>query len=135
MNRKMTTKHRFRLQKLKRPVTVRNINSINNNRKAIIYQVKVNVYYKNHIERIRIDVCDLEKTDIILGMLQLQVHNPEINWKMEEIRMTRYLLIYGRSLTVKKDTKRRKKIRKRVRVVEKTDRDEQKILMEKIKSN
>ena len=135
MNRKMTTKHRFRLQKLKRPVTVRNINSINNNRKAIIYQVKVNVYYKNHIERIRIDVCDLERTDIILGMLQLQVHNPEINWKMEEIRMTRYLLIYGRSLTVKKDTKRRKKIRKRVRVVEKTDRDEQKILMEKIKSN
>jgi len=43
---------------------------------------------------------------------------------MEEIRITRYLLIYGRSLTVKKDTKRRKKIRKRVRVVEKTDRDE-----------
>ena len=71
MNRKMTTKHRFRLQKLKRPVTVRNINGINNNRRAIIYQIKVNVYYKNYIKRIRIDICDLERTDIILDMLQL----------------------------------------------------------------
>ena len=71
MNRKMTTKHRFRLQKLKRPVTVRNINGINDNRRAIIYQIKVNVYYKNYIKRIRIDICDLERTDIILDMLQL----------------------------------------------------------------
>ena len=71
MNRKITTKHRFRLQKLKRPVTVRNINGINNNRRAIIYQIKVNVYYKNYIKRIRIDICDLERTDIILDMLQL----------------------------------------------------------------
>ena len=71
MNRKMTTKHRFRLQKLKRLVTVRNINGINDNRRAIIYQIKVNVYYKNYIKRIRIDICDLERTDIILDMLQL----------------------------------------------------------------
>ena len=71
MNRKITTKHRFRLQKLKRPVTVRNINGINNNRRAIIYQIKVNVYYKNYIKRIRIDIYDLERTDIILDMLQL----------------------------------------------------------------
>ena len=71
MNRKITTKHRFRLQKLKRPVTVRNINGINDNRRAIIYQIKVNVYYKNYIKRIRIDICDLERTDIILDMLQL----------------------------------------------------------------
>jgi len=31
--------------------------------------VEVNIYYKSHVERMRIDVCDLEKTDIILGML------------------------------------------------------------------
>ena len=33
------------------------------------------MYYKNHIKRIRIDVYDLEKTDIILDMLWLQVYN------------------------------------------------------------
>jgi len=26
------------------------------------------VYYKGHVERIRIDVCDLGKTDVILGI-------------------------------------------------------------------
>jgi len=29
----------------------------------------VDMYYKSHIERIRINVYDLGKTDIILGML------------------------------------------------------------------
>jgi len=35
---------------------------------VIIYQVKVNVYYKNHVKRIRIDVYNLGKTDVILGI-------------------------------------------------------------------
>jgi len=71
MNKKMTAKHGFKLQKLERPVTVRNIDSTNNSRGAIIHQIEVNVYYKNHIERIRIDVCNLERTDVILGILWL----------------------------------------------------------------
>ena len=68
MDRKMAVKHRFRLQKLDKPVTVRNVDSINNSTGAIIHQVEVNVYYKNHIKRMRMDVYDLEKTDVILGM-------------------------------------------------------------------
>jgi len=31
------------------------------------------------MERMRIDVCDLEKTKIILGMPWLAAHNPKIN--------------------------------------------------------
>jgi len=69
MNKKMATKHGFRLQKLERPVAVRNIDGTNNSRGAITHQVEVNVYYKSYVERMRIDVCDLEKTDMILGML------------------------------------------------------------------
>ena len=69
MNKKMAEKHGFRLQKLERPVAVRNIDGTNNSRGAIIHQVEVNVYYKSYVERMRIDVCDLEKTDMILGML------------------------------------------------------------------
>jgi len=46
-----------------------------------MHQVEVNVYYKSHVKKMRIDICDLGKTDIILGMLWLQVHNPEINWE------------------------------------------------------
>ena len=88
------------------------------------------MYYKNHIERIRMDVCDLGKMNIILDMLWLQAYNLEINWETGEIRMTRCPPICGRSLAVKGDIEKRKKIGKRVRAVEKADRDEWKILIE-----
>ena len=89
MEKKMAAKHRFKLQKLERPVTVRNVDSTNNSRGAIMYQVEVNVYYKNHIERMRIDIYDLERMDVILDMPWLQTYNLEINWETEEVRMTR----------------------------------------------
>jgi len=44
--------------------------------------------------------------------------------------MTRCPPIYRRSLAVKEDIEKRKKIGKRVRAVEKTDKDKWKILME-----
>jgi len=71
IDKKMAARHRFRLQKLERLVTVRNIDSTNNSRRAITHQIEVNIYYKNHIKRIRIDIYDLERTDVILGMLWL----------------------------------------------------------------
>ena len=58
MDNKMAVKHEFKLQKLDRPVMVRNINRTNNSRRAIIHQVKVNVYYKSHVGRIRMDICN-----------------------------------------------------------------------------
>jgi len=76
---RMAAKHRFRLQKLKRPITVRNVDRTNNSTGTITHQVEVNMYYKGHIERMRMDVCDLGKTEVILGMPWLQAHNPEIN--------------------------------------------------------
>ena len=79
INKKITAKHRFKLQKLNRPVIVRNMDRMNNSRGAIIHQVEVNVYYKGHVERMEMDICNLGRTDIILGILWLQVHNPEIN--------------------------------------------------------
>jgi len=109
MDKKMTAKHGIKLQKLERPVTVKNIDGTNNSGGAITHQVKVNVYYKNHIERIRIDVCDLGRINIILGMPWLQAHNPEINWETREVRMTRCPQICGRSLVVKGDIEKRKK--------------------------
>jgi len=79
MDWKIAAKHGFRLQKLERPIVVRNVNGMNNSTKAITYQMETNVYYKSHVERMKIDICDLERTDIILEMLWLQVYNPEIN--------------------------------------------------------
>jgi len=69
MDKRMAARHGFKLQKLERPIMVRNIDGTNNSGGAIIYQVKANVYYKSYVERMRIDICDLGKTKIILGML------------------------------------------------------------------
>jgi len=69
MDTKIAAKYGFRLQKLKRPVVVRNVNGTNNSAEAIMHQVEVNVYYKNHIKRMWMDVCDLGKTNVILDML------------------------------------------------------------------
>ena len=68
MDRKMAAKHGFRLQKLERPVAVRNVDGMDNSGRAITHQVEVNMYYKSHVERIRMNVCELGKTDVILGM-------------------------------------------------------------------
>jgi len=68
MDKRMAARHGFKLQKLERPIMVRNMDGTNNSRGAITHQVKVNVYYKGHVERMRIDIYDLGKIEIILGM-------------------------------------------------------------------
>jgi len=67
-DKKMAVKHGFKLQKLDRPVMVRNIDGKNNSRGTIIYQVEVNIYYKSYIKRIRMDIYNLRRIDIILDM-------------------------------------------------------------------
>jgi len=74
-----------------------------NNKGNITHQIEVNVFYKNHMERMRMDVCNLRKTKVILGMPWLQVHNPEINWETREVKMMRCLPLCGRNLVVKED--------------------------------
>ena len=79
MDRQTAARHGFKLQKLERPIVVRNIDSTNNSGEVIMYQVECNVFYKSHVERIRMDVYDLGKTEVILGILWLAAHNLEIN--------------------------------------------------------
>jgi len=33
-----------------------------------MHYVECNMYYKDHVERMRIDMCNLGKTEVILGM-------------------------------------------------------------------
>ena len=64
---------------MERLIAIRNIDSTNNSRGAITHQVEYNVFYKGHVKRMRMDVCDLGKTEVILGMPWLAAHNLEIN--------------------------------------------------------
>ena len=47
---------------------VRNVDSTSNSGGAITHEVEVNMFYKGHVERVRMDDCELGKTDVILGM-------------------------------------------------------------------
>jgi len=94
---------------LERSIPVRNIDRTNNSRGAITYQVEANMYYKGHVKRIRMDICNLGKTKVILGMLWLQAHNPEINWETGEVKMIRCLPLCGGM--------RQKKVKRKKRVV------------------
>ena len=89
IDKKMAAKHGFKLQKLDRLVIVKNVDGTNNSGEAITHQVEVNVYYKSHIEKMRMDICNLGRTDIILGILWLQAYNPKIDQKTEEVKITR----------------------------------------------
>jgi len=95
MSKRLAERQGFKLEKLDKPIKVRNIDGSDNKGGSITHEVEVNLYYRGHIERVRMNVCELGKTEVILGMPWLAAHNPEINWETGEVRMTRCLPLCG----------------------------------------
>ena len=75
------------------------------------------------MEKMRIDIYNLKKTDIILNILWLQVHNPKINQKMGKVKITRCPLIYRKKIVIKKNIERKKKVKRKIRIIKKSNRD------------
>jgi len=97
MSKRLAERQGFKLEKLNRPIKVRNMDGSDNKGGSITHEVEVNLYYRGHIERVRMDVCELGKTEVILGMPWLVAHNPEINWETGEVKMTRCPPLCGRT--------------------------------------
>jgi len=89
MSSEFARKQGFKLKKLDRPMYVRNVGGLLNKEGPIEHTVKVNIYYQEHRERTEIDVIGGQKWMVILEILWLAHHNPEINWKTGEVKMTR----------------------------------------------
>jgi len=106
----------FKMEKLKNSLLVRNVDRTVNAGGAITHQVECNMFFKGYMERTRMDVYNLGKTEMILGMLWLAAHNPEIDWEKREIEMTYCPPIYGK--------RKQKEKRKEVKKVER-DKDEE----------
>jgi len=96
---------------------VRNVDGTGNSRGAITYEVEVNMFYKGHIERVRMDVCELGKMDVILGMPWLAAHNPEIDWEKGEVRMIKCPSLCGKAVKIKGRKETREDERKIIRWV------------------
>jgi len=92
----------FKMKRMKNPLLVKNMDGTVNMGGAITHQVECNMFFKGHVERVRMDVCNLEKTEVILGMPWLAVHNPEIDWEKREVKMTKCPPICGKRKQEKK---------------------------------
>ena len=110
----------FKMEKLKNFLLVRNVDGTANVGGAIIHQVEYNMFFKGHMERARMDVCNLGKIEVILGMLWLAVYNPEIDWEKGKVKMMQCPPICG---------KRKQKVKEKA--VKRTEEDEnEKVLRE-----
>ena len=68
---------------------MRNVDGSLNKEGLIEYTVEVDIYYQGHRERTKINVIGGQKWTVILEMLWLAHHNPEIDWRTGEVKMTR----------------------------------------------
>jgi len=82
-------RYKFKRTKLEKPVYVRNVDGTLNYAGPIVDTVEVEIFFKEHKERTSIDVIGGQKWSVILGMSWLERHNPEIDWKTGEVKMTR----------------------------------------------
>ena len=89
MSSEFAKKQDFKLKKLERLMNVRNMDGSLNKEGPIEYTVEVNIYYQGHRKRTEIDVIGGKKWTVILGMPWLVRHNPEIDWRTGEVKMTR----------------------------------------------
>jgi len=89
VDKKFAERHGFKMDKLEKALIVTNVDGSNNSGGRITYEAEYNVYYRGHQERMKFDVCNLGRTDVILGMPWLAAHNPEIDWEKGKVKMTR----------------------------------------------
>jgi len=52
MSGRLAEKKGFKLEKLERPLRVRNVDESDNSGGAIIHKIEANVYYKGHVKRV-----------------------------------------------------------------------------------
>jgi len=89
MSSEFAKKQGFKLKKLEKPINVRNVDGLFNKEGPIENTVEVNIYYQGYRERTEINVIGGQKWTVILGMPWLAHHNPEIDWRTGEVKMTR----------------------------------------------
>ena len=86
-----TRKNKFKMRRLRRPIYMRNIDSIFNYEGLIEHIVEVELFFKGYKKRMSIDVIRGQKLSVILGMPWLAYHNSEIDWRTGEVQMMRCL--------------------------------------------
>jgi len=76
-------------QKLEHPIEVYNIDRSVNRGGSITEEVTLILSHQGHKEHTVFKVCDLGKSNLIIGYTWLHKHNLEVNWETGKVEMTR----------------------------------------------
>ena len=79
----------FTTRALSNPIPVRNVDGTPNEAGSIMDVVELNLWYRNHAERVFFAVTSLGKQNVIMGHTWLRKHNPDINWVTGDVKMSR----------------------------------------------
>ena len=76
---------------MEHPIEVYNINRSINRGGSIMEEVTLILSYQGQKEHAVFEVCDLGKSNLIIGYTWLHKHNPEIDWETGKVEMMRCL--------------------------------------------
>ena len=79
MSPEFIKKNKFKKKKLERPIYIRNVDNTLNYKRLIEYTVEIELFYRGHKKRIKIDVIEGQKCSIMLEISWLAHYNPEID--------------------------------------------------------
>jgi len=100
---------RMNTQTLSHNILVFNVDSSPNEAEQISEVVDVVLHYKTHSERMLLAISGLGKQSLILDYNWLKDHNPRIDWKKGEVKMTRCpLQCKGRRVLQKQQTRQKR---------------------------
>jgi hypothetical protein len=85
LNRKYVKKNRLECMCLQRPIPMFNIDGTLNKDGSIGETVSVQVEGPRHVENLQCFVTELGDDNMILGLLWLEKHNPDVDWNMGKI--------------------------------------------------
>jgi len=86
---KFMCQNRLAMQSLAWAIPVYNVDRTPNKQDVIRNIVDVIMQFHNHTKQAQFAVTGLGKSQMILGLSWLREHNPEINWTMTNVKMSR----------------------------------------------
>jgi hypothetical protein len=88
IDKEYVARHAIPTRKLSRPIPVLNVDGTPNEAGAITDVISMILKYGDHTERTTFAVTSLGRQDMILGLLWLRQHNPEVDWQTRQVAMT-----------------------------------------------
>ena len=93
IDRDYVRKNQLTTRALTHPIPVYNVDGTANEAGSICEVIDVVLQYRDYAERAQFAVTGLGNQDMILGYSWLHKHNPEVDWSMGEVKMSRCPLI------------------------------------------